>query len=64
MPQRRLVSQLVESMPASGIREFFDIVASRDDVISLGVGEPDFPTPWKICDAVLGGLRQGRTSYT
>ena len=64
MPQRRPVSQLVESMPASGIREFFDIVASRDDVISLGVGEPDFPTPWKICDAVLGGLRQGRTSYT
>ncbi len=64
MPQRRLVSQLVESMPASGIREFFDIVAGRDDVISLGVGEPDFPTPWKICDAVLGGLRQGRTSYT
>jgi len=64
MPQRRLVSQLVDSMPASGIREFFDIVASRDDVISLGVGEPDFPTPWKICDAVVGGLRQGRTSYT
>ena len=64
MSQRQLVSQLVDSMPASGIREFFDIVASRDDVISLGVGEPDFPTPWKICDAVVGGLRRGMTSYT
>ncbi|MHC3129146.1 MAG: aminotransferase class I/II-fold pyridoxal phosphate-dependent enzyme [Candidatus Bathyarchaeota archaeon] len=64
MSSRRFVSQLVDSMPASGIREFFDIVAGRDDVISLGVGEPDFPTPWKICDAVVGALRRGVTSYT
>ncbi len=64
MSERRPVSQLVDSMPASAIREFFDIVSSRDDVISLGVGEPDFPTPWKICDAVVDGLRRGIMSYT
>ncbi len=64
MSSSRFVSQLVDDMPASAIREFFDIVTSRDDVISLGVGEPDFPTPWKICDAVVGALRRGMTSYT
>jgi len=51
-------------MPPSGIREFFDLVQEMDDVISLGVGEPDFPTPWKICDAAIQGLRHGITSYT
>jgi aminotransferase len=51
-------------MPPSGIREFFELVVDHDDVISLGVGEPDFPTPWKICDAVVDALRHGMTSYT
>jgi aminotransferase len=51
-------------MPPSGIREFFDLVIGRDDVVSLGVGEPDFATPWKICDAVIDSLRNGATSYT
>ena len=51
-------------MPPSGIREFFDLVLGMEDVISLGVGEPDFATPWKICDAVMDSLRRGVTSYT
>jgi aminotransferase len=55
---------MAREMPPSGIREFFDLVQGREDVISLGVGEPDFATPWKICDAVVEGLRQGQTSYT
>jgi aminotransferase len=57
-------SRLAASLPPSGIREFFDLVAGRDDVISLGVGEPDFATPWKICDEAIDGLRRGYTSYT
>lgn len=57
-------SELARHLPPSGIREFFDLVQSREDVISLGVGEPDFATPWKICDTAVEGLRRGRTSYT
>lgn len=64
MPQGSFVSQTVESIPPSGIREFFDLVATQDDVISLGVGEPDFSTPWKICDAAIDALQRGVTSYT
>ncbi len=51
-------------MPRSGIREFFEYVSEMADVISLGVGEPDFPTPWHICDHALHALREGETSYT
>jgi len=58
------ISQIATDLPASGIREFFDLVIGMDDVISLGVGEPDFATPWKICDAVVDSLRRGMTSYT
>ncbi len=54
----------VRGIPRSGIREFFDIVASQKDVISLGVGEPDFVTPWHIREAAIYALEQGRTSYT
>lgn len=57
-------SELARHLPPSGIREFFDLVQSREGVISLGVGEPDFATPWKICDTAVEGLRRGRTSYT
>ncbi len=64
MQPRPFVSRTADSIPPSGIREFFDLVATQDDVISLGVGEPDFPTPWKICDAVVDALRRGVTSYT
>ncbi len=59
----RLSRRAIELRP-SGIREFFDLVVDMDDVISLGVGEPDFPTPWGICDAVIESLRHGATSYT
>lgn len=60
----RDLSPLARDLPPSGIREFFDLVIGMDDVISLGVGEPDFATPWKICDAVVDSLRRGMTSYT
>ncbi len=58
------VSAMVRDMPPSGIRKFFDIVMSMDDVISLGVGEPDFVTPWHIREACIYSLEQGQTSYT
>ena len=51
-------------MPPSGIRRFFDILATMDDVISLGVGEPDFDTPEHIVQAGIDSLRRGRTHYT
>lgn len=58
------ICRRARELPPSGIREFFDLVVGMDDVISLGVGEPDFPTPWRICDAVIHSLREGFTSYT
>jgi len=57
-------SRLVRELPPSGIRKFFDLVIGVPDVITLGVGEPDFATPWHICDAMLHALRGGHTSYT
>ncbi len=58
------VSKQIDQIPRSGIREFFDIVQGRDEVISLGVGEPDFVTPWHIREAAIYALERGRTSYT
>ncbi|MHC1759809.1 MAG: aminotransferase class I/II-fold pyridoxal phosphate-dependent enzyme [Negativicutes bacterium] len=58
------VSPLVRSIPPSGIRRFFDIVAEMSGVISLGVGEPDFVTPWHIRESCVHGLQRGYTSYT
>lgn len=58
-----LADQVVELKP-SGIRKFFDIVNEMDDVISLGVGEPDFDTPWHIRDEGIYSLEKGRTFYT
>ena len=54
----------VNAITPSGIRKFFDIAAQMDDVISLGVGEPDFVTPWSIRESCVYGLEQGYTSYT
>ncbi len=54
----------VRSIPRSGIRDFFDIVQGMKDVISLGVGEPDFVTPWHIREAAIYALENGRTGYT
>jgi aminotransferase len=58
------LSTTVRDMPPSGIRKFFDIVVGMEDVISLGVGEPDFPTPWHIREACIYSLEGGHTSYT
>ena len=54
----------VRDIPRSGIRDFFEIVQSMQDVISLGIGEPDFVTPWHIREAALFSLEKGRTGYT
>ncbi len=59
-----LISTKVREMKPSGIRKFFDIVAEMDDVISLGVGEPDFATPWHIRSAGIYSLEKGKTWYT
>ena len=58
------LSQRVASLKPSGIRRFFDIAATMKDVISLGIGEPDFDTPRHVIDAGIESLRQGRTHYT
>ncbi|MGJ8697284.1 MAG: pyridoxal phosphate-dependent aminotransferase [Verrucomicrobiaceae bacterium] len=54
----------LKAIPRSGIRDFFELVIGRDDVISLGVGEPDFVTPWRIREAAILSLERGETSYT
>ena len=59
-----LVNRTVRQIKPSGIRKFFDIAAEMKDCISLGVGEPDFKTPWPIRDAGIRSLEQGRTKYT
>jgi aminotransferase len=58
------IARTVREIPRSGIRDFFDIVSSREDVISLGIGEPDFVTPWHIREAATRALDRGVTSYT
>jgi len=58
------IARHVASIPRSGIRDFFDLVIGRDDVISLGVGEPDFVTPWHIREAAIYSLEKGQTTYT
>ena len=60
----QFVARTVRAIPRSGIRDFFDIVQGMKDVISLGVGEPDFVTPWHIREAAIYALERGRTSYT
>ena len=59
-----LIADKAASLQPSGIRKFFDIVAEMDDVISLGVGEPDFDMPWHIRDEGIYSLEKGRTFYT
>ena len=58
------LSNQVKNIPRSGIRDFFELVLGRDDVISLGVGEPDYSTPWHIREAAIYSLEKGETSYT
>ena len=59
-----MLNPVVNDIPPSGIRRFFDIAAEMDNVISLGVGEPDFVTPWHIRDEGIYSLEQGNTHYT
>lgn len=61
---RSRVAPHVRDIPRSGIRDFFDIVSTMKEVISLGIGEPDFDTPWHIREAAIHSLEQGATSYT
>ena len=61
--RERIARQIVD-MPKSGIREFFDIVSTRKDVVSLGVGEPDFDTPWRMREQAMFSLERGETHYT
>ncbi|NIN70105.1 MAG: aminotransferase class I/II-fold pyridoxal phosphate-dependent enzyme, partial [Anaerolineae bacterium] len=61
---KEVLAQRVRSVPPSGIRKFFDVLATMDDVISLGIGEPDFVTPEHICYAGICSLERGETSYT
>lgn len=60
----KVVTQTVRDIKPSGIRRFFDIAATMDDVISLGVGEPDFQTPWQVRKAGINSLEKGKTKYT
>ncbi|MGQ7279853.1 aminotransferase [Brevibacillus thermoruber] len=61
---RNRLSATVASLKPSGIRRFFDLAASMEGVISLGVGEPDFVTPWRVREACIASLERGYTSYT
>src|SRR5947209_18560140 len=54
----------VRDIPRSGIRDFFDIVSGMKDVISLGIGEPDFNTPWHVRESTVFALERGATHYT
>ena len=58
------IANHVRDIPRSGIRDFFEVVQTMQDVISLGIGEPDFHTPWRIREAAIYGLERGHTGYT
>ena len=64
MDYQRILSSTVQEIPPSGIRRFFSIAAEMEDCISLGVGEPDFVTPWNIRQAGIDSLERGSTWYT
>lgn len=64
MDYTKYMSETAKDLQPSGIRKFFDVAAQMDDVISLGVGEPDFVTPWNIRDQAIAALQDGYTAYT
>ena len=64
MDPSRYIAKHVINLPKSGIRDFFEVVAKMKDVISLGIGEPDFDTPWHIREAAIYALEKGKTHYT
>lgn len=59
-----VIADTIRDIPRSGIRDFFEVVQTMGDVISLGIGEPDFATPWHIREAAIYSLEKGRTGYT
>lgn len=61
---KRFIANHVVDLPKSGIRDFFELVSKMKDVISLGIGEPDFTTPWHIREAAIYALEKGKTHYT
>lgn len=64
MMMEKMILDNVRNMPPSGIRKYFDMINEMDDVISLGVGEPDFVTPWNITEAGIYSLEKGHTHYS
>lgn len=64
MDYSKYLNSAVANLPQSGIRKFFDLASNIPDCISLGVGEPDFVTPWEIRDAAIKSIQSGRTQYT
>ncbi len=64
MNYEQILNRQIQSIAPSGIRKFFDLLEERQDAISLGIGEPDFQTPWHIRDAGIRSLEQGHTKYT
>ena len=62
--KREIISRRVGRVSPSGIRKFFDLLSRMDDAISLGIGEPDFVTPWHISEAGISGIEKGYTMYT
>src|SRR3974390_3136135 len=64
MDQSRFIAKHVVNLPRSVIRVFFEVVSKMQDVISLGIGEPDFDTPWHIREAAIYALEKGKTHYT
>ncbi|HOK04261.1 MAG TPA: aminotransferase class I/II-fold pyridoxal phosphate-dependent enzyme [Victivallales bacterium] len=62
--ERGLLAKHIVSLPKSGIRDFFELVNNMDNVISLGIGEPDFVTPWTIRESAIFSIERGHTSYT
>src|SRR5512147_2628457 len=61
---RDRLNATVRDIPRSGIRDFFDLVTTLKDVISLGIGEPDFDTPWHVRESTVFALERGATHYT
>ena len=61
---RDRLNTTVRDIPRSGIRDFFEIVSTMKDVISLGIGEPDFDTPWHVRESTVFALERGATHYT
>ncbi len=64
MNYEKYLSQRVKEVPPSGIRKFFDLAQQMEGVVSLGVGEPDFKTPWHICEEAIHSIKTGKTYYT